>query len=123
MPKQEVPQHYLDANLLDACKEGHLNYAGLVIAAGSIVNGIGPNGNRPLHLAAVAGDKSIVQLLIDKGADVRARNTFNNAPSDTALSCGHDDIADLLKTDAKDHGHTARVTKDRSDKGPPQVGG
>lgn len=51
---------------------------------------------------------------------IEAAKTGNIADVREALTA----VADVLEAAAsKQHGHAAHVTKDRKDKGPPQVGG
>jgi ankyrin repeat protein len=44
------------------------------------VNVCDDNGVTPLHLASKNGNKYLVQLLIDKGADVSAQDKDGNIP-------------------------------------------
>ena len=49
----------------------------------------------PLHYAAIQGHKEVAELLIDKGADVNAKNIIGITPLDAARR--HPKIADLLR--------------------------
>ena len=52
----------------------------------------------PLHEAAVYGPKEMVELLIANGADVNAKNKFNETPLDFAVAKTNNlKIADLLR--------------------------
>ena len=61
----------------------------------------------PLHLAALGGDKEIVELLISKGADVNAKDDVGRTPLDWAKQFSDDytpeakaaikETADLLR--------------------------
>jgi serine/threonine-protein phosphatase 6 regulatory ankyrin repeat subunit B len=46
-------------------------------------------GATPLHAAAKAGDEKTVRLLLEHGADVRARNVFGITPMLAAAGVGH----------------------------------
>ena len=55
------------------------------------------SGLRPLHVAAGKGRLDVVQLLIDKGADVNAKDKqWGNAPLHYAMILIHPDMAKLL---------------------------
>ena len=73
----------------------HLEIAKLLIAEGAdmTVNG---NVDRDTLLHSVK-DRAIAKLLIDKGADVNARNVYGFTPLDQAYSNGYRDVADLIR--------------------------
>ena len=50
----------------------------------------------PLHVAAMIGDKDVVDLLSQCGADVAARDSFNQTPLDVAVMFGHKKVVDFL---------------------------
>ena len=55
------------------------------------------NGNTPLHIAArIKAPVSILQLLIDKGADLEARNNRGETAYDTAVDVKYDAALDVL---------------------------
>lgn len=62
----KTPLHYCAENLNTGCAEA------LVRAAPDIVNARDEDGYSPLHLAVIAGNKPLIQLLLSKGADVNA---------------------------------------------------
>ena len=53
----------------------------------------------PLHLACALGHKHIIHTLVSKGADLYARDCYNNAPIHRAVSQGHVEVMDSLLTD------------------------
>ena len=57
---------YGDTALNEACLEGHLEVAKLLVSAGSPLNG---PGWTPLHYAAFAGAADLVGYLLDRGAN------------------------------------------------------
>ena len=63
----------------------------------SIVNKQDNSGNTPLHLAVIAGaDEAVIRILLDEGADRRARNASGKTPGDIALNLGSETIAALV---------------------------
>ena len=50
-----------------------------------------------MHIAAGEGHKEIAELLIEKGADVNAKNERSWTPLHIAARSGHEEIADLLR--------------------------
>jgi ankyrin repeat protein len=54
-------------------------------------------GNTVLHFAAYRGDKNAVKLLIDLGADKKARNVAGETPADLAKRWGKTENGTLLQ--------------------------
>ncbi len=50
----------------------------------------------PLHLAAECGHREIVELLLDRGADINARANYNRTALHLAAERGHREIVELL---------------------------
>jgi imidazolonepropionase-like amidohydrolase len=69
-----------------------------LIESGVDVNRRTPYGTTPLDRAVVAGLKDIVELLIAKGADVKAKDNWNWTPLHSAVY-GQKDIVELLITE------------------------
>jgi len=51
----------------------------------------------PLHYASEHGHTDVIQLLIDHGADIDAKNKWGTTPLHLASSHGHTEIVKLLK--------------------------
>ncbi|MEN6310164.1 MAG: ankyrin repeat domain-containing protein [Acidobacteriota bacterium] len=62
----------------------------------SLVNLKDVGGNAPLHAAAEGGAVSVAAYLIDRGADLDARNISGNTPLHEAIFNGKDKISRLL---------------------------
>jgi 26S proteasome non-ATPase regulatory subunit 10 len=65
-------------------------------------------GDSPLHIAAMAGHKEIVALLLSQGADVNARANLGRTPLHWAAWNGHFEVARILL--AQGANVNARVT-------------
>ena len=61
-------------------KKVALEAAKLTIALGADVNAVGENGWTPLHGAAYPGEDAIVQLLVDNGAKLDAKDKWKQTP-------------------------------------------
>jgi ankyrin repeat protein len=103
---------------------GDSDIIGLLIENGADINAKGPEQTTPLHWAAAANEADAVLLLIEKGADVSPVDTWEETPAQYAAKRGHNQLATILDRASKEQqGHAGRVTDERKDKGPPQVGG
>ena len=68
------------------------------LAAGTDVNVKGGFADgTPLHYAAANGHKEIAELLIEKGADLNAKDEDGGTPLDVAISFNRTEIAALLR--------------------------
>jgi ankyrin repeat protein len=114
-----------DANalLFEAAENGDVSKVQAALDAGANINTHGNLLESPLHDAALNGHTKVVQLLIARGANVNAMDVFDKTPKDWAFAKGHFKIVQLLEDLGKHQGHADRVTGERKDKGPPQVGG
>lgn len=110
--------------LLVAVRRGDLPSAQKAIDAGANVNAESTEGITLLHWAIDCSSLDMIRLLIDNGADVAARSASGATSHHYAIQRGNDAITDLIKQATKQQqGHTARVTDERKDKGPPKIGG
>ena len=84
----------------------HANAAALLLETGADVNAIADNSSRvqPLHSAVAGADFLIVQMLIDAGADVNARQNQGFTPLMGAAANGHMEILDILVRSGADLG-------------------
>ena len=82
-----------------AAFEGHVESARALLERGAIPNATGPHGVTPLMMAAAATrpDPATVRLLLDKGADIGARDAQGRTALDWALLLGDTPVADLLR--------------------------
>ena len=56
----------------------------------------GWNGQTPLHSAASEGHLEMVSLLVQKGAEINAKDKSGQTPMDLANANQHQDVAKLL---------------------------
>jgi len=61
-----------------------------------LINRRGNDGQTPLHTAALLGRAEIVELLIAKGADVKAQNNYLETPLHSAAASGSAAVVELL---------------------------
>jgi len=64
--------------------------------SGKLQTGLEQNLDIELRLAVQAGDKVMVQLLLDCGADVNEASWSENSPLSLAIRAGHEEIVQLL---------------------------
>ena len=67
-----------------------------VLAAGSDLNKVDPDGWTPLMFAANLGNLEIVQILIDSGADLVYENLDGNNALSIATAAQHTDVKKLI---------------------------
>jgi ankyrin repeat protein len=79
--------------------EGRLACARVLLDAGALPNELQSGGFTPLMSAAQNGDRALVDLLLDRGADPSLRDDEGRSAADHARAAGHDDIAVLLTPD------------------------
>ena len=73
-----------------------------------VANATGNNGGTPLHLAAQEGHVDLARMLLDKGAEVDARDAKGETPLHRATEKGHTDVAGLLLARGADVNATSK---------------
>ena len=84
----ESPLHF-------AAMYGNVQITRFLLSTGADIRIVDDEGNTPLHWAAAAGQLHQVRLLIDHGAAADAQNKMGQT---AAERCGHEHIADFLRT-------------------------
>ncbi|MDZ4251353.1 MAG: ankyrin repeat domain-containing protein [Sulfuritalea sp.] len=79
-----------------AAKLGCLAAVKVMCEAGTNVEVLGPNRQRPLHAAAAGGHESICATLVSAGCDVDAQDEDGNTPLITAILNAHAGPVELL---------------------------
>jgi uncharacterized protein len=85
--------------IFEACAAGEVERVERLLEAGGLaVAAYSDDGWTPLHLAAFFGHAKIAEMLLARGADVRARshNPTGNTPLHAALAANHKVVAGLL---------------------------
>jgi ankyrin repeat protein len=86
-----------------ACEKGNIEAVKQHLAAKADVNVKGDGGRTPLHEAAFNRHKEVVELLIDKDADVNAMDELEGlTPLHLAALKDHKEIAELLIANGAD---------------------
>jgi ankyrin repeat protein len=81
---------------VEACVQGGIESAQLLIAAGAKVNLRNRYDNSPLHVAAQNNHRAICEMLIAHKADVMLLNYENKNCKDLAEDQRHGELVDLL---------------------------
>jgi ankyrin repeat protein len=68
-----------------------------LLSSGANINCAQNGGFTALHAAGAAGNQDLLQLLIEKGADVAAKTDAGKNALDLALEKGHESCAEVLK--------------------------
>ena len=76
---------------------------------GGDINAIGENGYTALHGAAYVGAKSIIQFLVDKGADMQAKDNFDQTPLTIAQGLIGARVVDFTKKPFGPHPEAAEL--------------
>lgn len=95
---------YAGTPLANAAYFGQLEVAKLLIGRGTEVNPLTRNqfGNTALHAAIAGRNRDLVEFLLAKGADVRARDSWGSTPLSVAAHEGMKEIAELLIAQGSD---------------------
>ena len=97
-PLEPPTTRVLDVPILAAAYNGNIEAVKQHLAAGTDVNVKGGFADgTPLHYAAANGHKEIAELLIDKGADVNAKDIWVHTPLEVAIGRKHPETADFLR--------------------------
>ena len=81
----------------EAAEQGDLaTVTALVSATPRLIGAKDEAGETPLHLAARAGHKEIVEFLLTRKADVNVRDNDGDTPLHLAARMGEKDVAELL---------------------------
>lgn len=82
----------------------------------SFINARDENGNTPLHLAATKGNKEILWILINQGADINIRNIDGFTPMELAAQKGHTVVVQLLQRMGAQPGNPEILAKELQEK-------
>jgi ankyrin repeat protein/tetratricopeptide (TPR) repeat protein len=80
------------------------------------INARDENGSTPLHLAAAKGNKEILWMLINQGADINTRDIDGFTPMELAAQKGHTAVVQLLQGMGAQPGNPGILAKELQDK-------
>ncbi|KAF6778441.1 hypothetical protein AHF37_02090 [Paragonimus kellicotti] len=88
----------MSVQLFDACRNGDAFRVKFLLDNGACVDMTDSSGRKstPLHFAAGYGHRDVVELLLERGADVNARDDGGLVPLHNACSFGHVDVVHLM---------------------------
>src|SRR5262245_1673909 len=78
--------------LLYAARDGRLESARTLLAAGADVNQADPNGITPLLMALTNNHIDLARLLVDRGAAINASDWYGRTPLWAAIECRNMDV-------------------------------
>ena len=109
-----------DVALIEAVKAGDLQKTETAVAAGADVNAPGPEQQwTALNYAAGKGDLAMVDLLVQRGADVFRTGRDNSTPYQIAVAAGHAAVPRrLAAAEAAAGGDTRRISSRQSETRP-----
>lgn len=90
-------EHLWQSPLLMAAYYRKADIAELLLAGGANVNAGGDDGKAAVHLAAMAGSKSVIELLIKNKADLNLTDRYGNTPLKLALENDKIEAAEILR--------------------------
>lgn len=103
-----LPKFFISINqffwfkaLMEACMDGHVQVAKLLLDHGADVNMPPDSYESPLTLSACGGHFELASLLIERGANLEEVNDEGYTPLMEASREGHDDIVNLLISKGK----------------------
>ncbi|SRR5690625_1784261 len=85
-----TPLHY-------AASKGQVEFAQWLLEEGAFIHAPAPDGTTALMMAAFSGDRKMVDLLLEAGADLKAVNTNYHTAVDWAESAKHNSLARYLR--------------------------
>jgi hypothetical protein len=86
------------AALFYAVEQGNASFVQNLLGMKIDPNMRGPGGMTPLMIAARTNNSAMVDMLVRSGADVALFNDKGDSAVDLAISAGHAQLGDLLKT-------------------------
>ena len=100
-----------------AARDGLLDTAQLLVAAGASLNTPDPNGMTPLMMAITNGQIPVAQLLVDKGADVKTADWYGRTPLWAAVEIRNLDTRPTATDNGIDREAALRLITSLLDKG------
>src|SRR5699024_4501442 len=85
-----TPLHY-------AASRGQVEFARWLLDEGAFIHAPAPDGTTPLMMGAFSGNRAMVDLLLEAGADLRAVNIHQHTAVDWAESANQNRIAKYLQ--------------------------